>query len=839
MPHTVNGIGTWYYGRRNEFVHHGICSFCKRPVELVSYDTRLFFTVAFIPLIPLGRKRVVDECPVCRMHNAIPLKDWVEQKEKQLISAGEAYKKNPGDRTAVEELIGAFMAFHEKAMFKKIVSGINSSWVEDARMQQFLGEAYEFFGDEEEAGKCFLRAMDREDTPSIRSCIVRVLLNQGKPEEALSYAGPVIGQEKDLSFPFLIALVQALQGKGKHEEALKLIDSYETANPSVSSDKTLKKLKKVSEKNQNTGKPVRTRIGRPGEQPVSGRAVALIIGLTILLIGGFFWGLGYYRAAHRSLYLVNGLDHAYRITVNGERRILEPYRPYKFIVKEGSIKVSVDDSALNLPEETFVIKSGAWERPFIKLFYVINPDRLALLFWEKTIYARNPVHGKMPFTFYVGKPFYTFRDIDYPFKEFPEEISIGNNRVEKTRVDIVNPLIEKVSPMALIAEHMAPDDLKTYLRQQLLFDPSNETYLSIYCNLLSEEDALEFLKGGLDRKPILIDWHRNYQEIKERMAGRVAVYEEYRARLDRDPTNTTLEYLLGRVSKYEEAQELFERAAHGNPPSGLAYGAIAYDDLMTGRFHEAQKNLQNAEKLLPDRLAFQSMENDLYLALGELDPLLKQVEKNIQNNDMDFESHVAQVALLAAMGKTNLANRVSKEYLKKLHEVLSHRDYLGAENVMASAFFMGSRDIDGFREVAINTTRYKASALMLDGKVTEAKRLMEEQEVVIDAYMELMLYLMAGQGEKQDRFVYLDAALALLRKGNDDEKTLAEILESGKGQFSTLKHMTLDSLGKAIALTAIGLRDPELKRPCFDLARKLNFRISATSLLLQRILDES
>ena len=73
MPYTINGIGTTYYGKGNLEVHTGRCESCLRTVQLRSYDTRLWFVVLFIPILPLGRRRVIDDCPVCGAHRHLPL----------------------------------------------------------------------------------------------------------------------------------------------------------------------------------------------------------------------------------------------------------------------------------------------------------------------------------------------------------------------------------------------------------------------------------------------------------------------------------------------------------------------------------------------------------------------------------------------------------------------------------------------------------------------------------------------------------------------------------------------------------------------------------------------
>src|SRR6266478_589740 len=71
MPTTYNGIGTHYYGKKNITKRPGPCPHCNRAVELTSYDTRLWFVIFFIPVFPLGRKRLLAYCPACTRHYAV------------------------------------------------------------------------------------------------------------------------------------------------------------------------------------------------------------------------------------------------------------------------------------------------------------------------------------------------------------------------------------------------------------------------------------------------------------------------------------------------------------------------------------------------------------------------------------------------------------------------------------------------------------------------------------------------------------------------------------------------------------------------------------------------
>src|SRR5688572_12117509 len=63
-----------YLGERNAAARTSKCPHCEaEDVTLTSYDTRLVFAVIFIPVIPLWRYRILDQCSTCRKHWYKPL----------------------------------------------------------------------------------------------------------------------------------------------------------------------------------------------------------------------------------------------------------------------------------------------------------------------------------------------------------------------------------------------------------------------------------------------------------------------------------------------------------------------------------------------------------------------------------------------------------------------------------------------------------------------------------------------------------------------------------------------------------------------------------------------
>src|SRR5256885_16592503 len=96
MPQTVNGIGTHYWGKKNVSSYQGQCRSCKHIASLTSYDTRLYVVVLFIPIIPLGRKRIIDQCGRCTRHYAIAHKEWQVANQRSAATLA-SYRKSPAD----------------------------------------------------------------------------------------------------------------------------------------------------------------------------------------------------------------------------------------------------------------------------------------------------------------------------------------------------------------------------------------------------------------------------------------------------------------------------------------------------------------------------------------------------------------------------------------------------------------------------------------------------------------------------------------------------------------------------------------------------------------------
>src|SRR5579864_9069029 len=145
MPTTYNGIGTHYYGKRNAQKRPGTCRSCGRTVQLESYDTRLWFVIFFIPVIPLGRKHIIDACPACRRHYVSDLQKWETARQLEVSGTMDKYRSNPTPENAVAAH-QQMLSFHQVPEATEFEKTMLAQFPDNAKVRAYLGSAQEHIG---------------------------------------------------------------------------------------------------------------------------------------------------------------------------------------------------------------------------------------------------------------------------------------------------------------------------------------------------------------------------------------------------------------------------------------------------------------------------------------------------------------------------------------------------------------------------------------------------------------------------------------------------------------------------------------------------------------------
>ncbi|MBO0698852.1 MAG: hypothetical protein J2P46_10690, partial [Zavarzinella sp.] len=663
MPTIVNGIGTWYCGKRRIHRVKTGCPHCGAFAELESYDTTLCFVVFMVPIVPLSERRILQNCPTCQRHRVVKLKDWEAGKSQAFNSILDKLKDNPDDRATIQTALGLATVYQDEQLFDKLADALAGHRTDDAEIQAQLGAAYEYFSRWPDAEAAYRRSLAVQESDDTRERLAVCLLKQDRPEEAAGYVKHAF-ESKDPEKAWLVFwLVEGFMARGMHEEALRVMDVRDELYPKLARTKDYQKQRRTAEKNLKSGKPVKSaylaesaktgfregsKLGFKWPKYV---AAAILLGLLALYLGSAI-----YRGQNRPVYLVNGWTKPYTVKVNGQDHQLQPGTHKKIEVPEGDVTVDWLDGGDG--PQTVNVATSFWGRPFNRPVFIINPDRLAILERDETVYANELVNPDHPPEYRAGDLLYRFKEVDYEFEPFPQQIQgKEGSRITKTRVGLIHvPDTQTRIFQAMTA--LPQDKWPAYVKRLILLDPNDTMALTVLASTIPPAEAIEFLRPGLAVRPVRVEWHRTYQYLVEVVDPAKDLRPEYRKLIEETKRAPDAVYLLARLEDGPEADKLYAEAANANPPSGQACGGLSYRHLARGEFAEAVRWATKARDLNPNDPAARQRYLLALLAAGKWSDLLKATEPQTPadgflNLHYRLTAHVASGEPGAAEGEIN------------------------------------------------------------------------------------------------------------------------------------------------------------------------------------------
>jgi len=833
MPGVVNGIGTWYYGKRNVHKALGTCESCGAYGELMSYDTTMYFVVFFVPLLPLGKKRIVNECPACRKHRVMSLKKWNQTKEKELTAIAAALQKSPNDPAVMREAIGTFVAFQDRSALVAAAAAAKRKFGQSAEVQMALGAAWMYFGNLEGAEEAYRAAVTASGGDDEREALAVCLIKQERPEEAAPLLTHVAAKKSHDGMGALYLLAMGYQTKGQHREALQTLDAIAKAFPREEKDREFKRLKKLSTKHAQSGKPVKSIELRRGgtvkegrlSSPMLSRIIGPVVGL--LIVGGYLYA-AFAIGAAREIHVVNGLDERYEVEIAGKRVTVHPHVRATIEVPEGEIRVRVLDEALGIPEQTTTISTRFITRPLNDDVYVLNPDRVALLLWEQTVYyaGSHPLDNPKPPRVHVGKLLYKFEDIEYEFARFPPTASMEGNSELRERIDLLWDL-EPEARLNAIVEYGREGVLPAYLKRMATYRPGVDFYLETLIRAIEPEKSIEFIRPMLERRPPLIEWHRTYQGLVQYCRDEHDLVAEYRQILSVAPDDAALTYLYARVVEdRDEALALFAKSA--NAPEPCAYGcyALASHALSRADFTRALAEARKATRLAPEREVFAEIRDDAMLGLKMYDELIE-ARRAEQKASPYLLAPVAEEAKLHCLdGKPEAADACIEAYCSRSkrefdEEVIAeYRTYLGS----VKKYALG--DVPGYAEAlaSVDEDEFALEILTATGELEDASEILSDEDYKHSDWHALLYLEAVAAGRDDLAWKHLDTYVEALGEGSSESRAIHAYLSGEKDLDVNEALRFLDRPhGKRTVMTMFGLRFGDHAESFFSLAEKLNY----------------
>lgn len=843
MPYVINGFGTWNYGRANTISIAAFCEHCGAFGNLSSYDTRTFVTALFVPIIPLAKRRILNHCPACDKWTEMRLGPWAALCADVHAKAQDVMQNTLADPDAAIDALQGVMAIQDRPTFDHIAARIAQAHGGNARVLRELGAGYVGFGVTDTAEKCYRASLKAEDSVEAHEGLAYACLLQNRATEAAPHLRHLLTQS-DPQKAFLLALLaQGLQAEGKHDEAIAVIETAMARNLALQQDKAWKKLLKTAQKHRGSTVPLRraalTAKGKPVKDSSPLKPILAGIALVVI-VASVYVSLAIVEAQSRTIHLVNGLNRSYEVTIDGEPHLLQANEAIGVTVGEG--QHTIHAKALGLPEETIDIHTGFFARPFREELFAINPDRVAVLIWEKTEYSDDTEEeGNYEYAVHTNEVMHYFPNVDHMFEEFPDEIFTKANREMRTRVGSVP--VEPETVIQILYEELDEPALVEHLKRRFHYSPNNTVYIQNLVGFLGPEDFLAEVVSELESRPIKIEVHRHYQQLQEAIHPEHDLEVEYGQLLAADP-DADMVYLAGRVTRDpDKANELMTKAAEGS--SAYAWGALAYAALANGEYEDAMPKIDQALQLAPDNANFQQTRGLLRLATKDYDRYLDTLPKDAAGFPEDFSTLQAVVHVMGVRGDSaesvNQYIRNTMAHYESMDGPIPSEDRETAETYLMTAHACGYQ-AESCAEASEKSEgpQDKIISKLLRGEVQAAAD--EAKNVEVDGATHACIYLLAteqGLGETAETHL-TKYVTALQESGDRQSREMADVLSGAQpGSADRLIRLTQQPDLKRVALAVLAAKFPEDRQRYLALARTLNFERSHPCFILDAYLTRA
>ena len=837
MPYTLNGIGTTYYGNKNPHEVKGTCEFCKASAKLKSYDTMLWFVVVFVPLIPLGRKRIIDMCSVCSKHRALPLHEWKElQAKAQEVT--DAYNRDPRNPQLAREALQTAMGIRDLPAFLKLSEQIEANLLDNSETISLLASGHAHVGRNDEAERLLRLVVEIDDSVEHREALAANLLLQGKAQEAEPYLSHLQDQVPHQQGYIIFFLAQKYQSMGRHEDARRVFDWAARVHPAIEQDKEFIRMRSRSV--AKLGGDIKSKAFSNlqyywYEQAwLRNLAVCSGIVLAVLLI---YSSIAFYMGTSHEVYVVNGLPITYNVTVNGAPLTLAPHSAVATRVPEGQVTIDSTNPALLTPRQQADLQTSFWFRPLSRDVVVFNLDQTAVIMTATVTYtsknSTNPPPTPPTPELHAGDFLHIYSNIYHPFTPAPSQISMKGNS-ETRRVLSVLPDQGAVTVM------IALDELTTQLGKPAVSQlalrryravPTDTQYLYLFISMSTPQEVVATLEPMIKENGFDINGHRIYQTMMQRLGREAEVVSQYEALAAKSPNDKNSIYLYGRSmtdSDYPKARKLMEQAAEGGDKAcAFAVYWLASDALENGAFAES---IRLGDLLQKHPVKVDGSRQHLLQALLATRQYDRAIElsRKMQGGSMAeyLNGYFEEIFAHAASGNSKAIGEVISRLTQKLKEL----NVSDQEISQVTQKIQIEADSIATGQSAALIKHYQASesvdyqflgALMQGDLATAEKKITEESEDT--AHLQLYIAAMLkGQTDLANR--QRQAAIAKLEHGDAGDRRFAKAL-SGTSQDSAEKllHIRSEVSKKLLLITALGIHRPEMRPACFALAGTLNF----------------
>ncbi|MCF7818461.1 MAG: hypothetical protein K9M54_11330 [Kiritimatiellales bacterium] len=144
-------FGLDYYGKNSIASRYGICDSCRKLTALNSYTTGQFFHFRQFPLIPLGKKHIVDECPHCGHRVITSNRSYQKHRTNDLAAMMEGFTSESDNPDTALNGLHTLMVYNEESWFMDVMNSYGRRFYSHMQLQLVIAQGLCRFGHYEEA----------------------------------------------------------------------------------------------------------------------------------------------------------------------------------------------------------------------------------------------------------------------------------------------------------------------------------------------------------------------------------------------------------------------------------------------------------------------------------------------------------------------------------------------------------------------------------------------------------------------------------------------------------------------------------------------------------------
>lgn len=163
-------LETEYIGKYDIVSHFCRCEKCRRLTVLSTYSTSRFVKLFRIPFIPSGRRRMLDECPLCGHRDEAAIRKHAKLRKRNLASMMDGFASDADNPDHCCEALRTLMVYDEETWFRDVRKSYGLRFEAHMQVQLVIAQGLCRFGDFEEA---------------ITYCRKAIVLGASKPAEEL------------------------------------------------------------------------------------------------------------------------------------------------------------------------------------------------------------------------------------------------------------------------------------------------------------------------------------------------------------------------------------------------------------------------------------------------------------------------------------------------------------------------------------------------------------------------------------------------------------------------------------------------------------------------------